>query len=499
MIVIRRRRNSLKLSLRLAITAALVVTILAVFLLNGHTSTEEYEGTFQDGQPHGFGIWKHPNGAYYAGEFHEGSWQGRGTWIHPTGIKYAGEWLDGEYHGRGALFLPGGSHYIGEWLHGKKDGPGIYCWADNRSYSGWWSEDRPWGYGIMDNPGQYIYRGDWIDGHRSGKGRALYPDGSEYFGSWLNDKRHGEGLMLYSDGTIYEGSWSGDREHGEGTLTYPDGSARTAFWINGSLQDIPVEAIDIAPRSLTLSAGGETAALIARISPEDAANQIITWASSAPDVASVSDGIVNPHSSGNALITATTADGKFTAICSVTVSGSATSITGVTLDRSSVTLRAGESTTLIAFITPNNATNPGVSWASGDSEVVSVTGESRNRGAIIALTPGEAWITATTLDGRYTSRCQVTVLPRQDSVSRAVVPRLTGKTLDEAGQLIVDAGLNLGFVTYEFHNSLLSGRVITQSPAVGSLVASGSLINLVISKGPDPEPLPEPENGLNGG
>jgi hypothetical protein len=487
----------LKLSLRLAITAALVVTILAVFLLNGHTSTEEYEGTLQDGQPHGFGIWKHPNGAYYAGEFHEGSWQGRGTWIHPTGIKYAGEWLDGEYHGRGALFLPNGAHYIGEWVRGKKEGPGIYNWADNKSYSGWWVNSRPWGYGVMDNPERYLYRGEWIDGQRNGEGRALYPDGSEYFGSWKNDKRHGEGSMIYADGTIYEGSWSGNREHGEGTLTYPDGSVITAFWINGNLQIVPVEAINIAPENITLAAGGETAALIALVMPEDATYQAIIWSSSSPDVASVADGIVSPLSSGNTLITAATEDGNLTATCNVTVQ--TTDIAGVTLDRSSVTLRAGESTTLIAFITPDDTANTGVNWHSGNPAIVSVTDENRNMGAISAHLPGEVWVTATTLDGRHTTRCQVTVLARQEPFSRVVVPRLTGKTLNEAEQLIIDAGLYLGSVTYQFHNSLLPDRIISQSPAIGSLVANGSLVNLVISKGPNPEAVPELENGVPGG
>jgi uncharacterized protein YjdB len=236
----------------------------------------------------------------------------------------------------------------------------------------------PGAMGLWDNPERYLYRGEWIDGQRNGEGRALYPDGSEYFGSWKNDKRHGEGSMIYADGTIYEGSWSGNREHGEGTLTYPDGSVITAFWINGNLQIVPVEAINIAPENITLAAGGETAALIALVMPEDATYQAIIWSSSSPDVASVADGIVSPLSSGNTLITAATEDGNLTATCNVTVQ--TTDIAGVTLDRSSVTLRAGESTTLIAFITPDDTANTGVNWHSGNPAIVSVTDENRKYG-----------------------------------------------------------------------------------------------------------------------
>jgi len=65
---------------------------------------------------------------------------------------------------------------------------------------------------------------------------------------------------------------------------------------------------------------GETETLIANVHPADATNKNITWTSSNPEVATVTDnGIVTAISNGTADITVTTKDGRKTATCVVTV------------------------------------------------------------------------------------------------------------------------------------------------------------------------------------
>ena len=482
----------MKSSLRITAIIVLVLALVAFALIYDRGASEVYDGGLKDGLPHGFGIWKHSSGVYYAGDFYEGLWHGRGTWIHPEGIKYAGEWRKGEYHGRGTLILLSGARYDGFWFEGKKHGPGIYRWPDGQTYTGWWAFDRHEGFGILENPDGFSYRGDWHDGRRNGEGSAIYPDGSEYYGQWLNDMRHGQGTMIFFDGTIYEGGWSEDKQHGEGTLISPDGTVLIAVWIKGRLQVVVVETISIDPSSLNLIAGGATATLIAEIYPEEATNREITWATTNPAVATVSDGLVRPVAPGSATITATTTEGGYTAICTVTVRTTAISVTGVSLDRTSITIRVGETATLVATVTPTNATNPTVNWTSSDSTIAAVYQESGRRGGVRAFNPGEVWVTVTTIDGHYTARCQVTILAKDDPANTVIVPHLIGKSLSEAKTLIADTGLIVGEIISEFHESAPADQVISQNPAVGASINKGSVVNLTISKGPEPKPEPEP-------
>lgn len=483
----------MKLSLRFTIIVALVLGLVALFLLFGRGPAEEYQGELLDGQPHGFGVWKHPSGVTYVGEFVDGQWNGRGTWVHPDGIKYAGDWLSGEYHGRGTLILPGGARYDGEWAYGKKQGPGIYRWPDGKTYSGWWSEDRHEGFGILEHPDGLIYRGEWLEGYRSGEGSASYPDGSEYYGQWQNDKRHGQGVLLYPDGSIYEGGWYEDLKQGEGTLTYPDGTIKTATWVKGQLQEVAVESITIEPSNITLAVGGTAAKLDTEILPEDATNVQVTWASSNTAVATVNDGVVQPLKAGSTSITATTLDGSITAVCTVTVSTTSVNVSGVSLDRISIRIRVDETATLTAAVNPAGATNPTVTWSSSNVDVAAVYQESGRRGQIRAFATGEAVITVTTSDGLHTARCHVTVLPKEDPANKVIVPRLIGKTLSEAQALIIAADLTIGETRSEYHPSAPVDQVISQRPAVGSSVNKGSMIDVVISLGPDPETEPDPE------
>lgn len=79
-------------------------------------------------------------------------------------------------------------------------------------------------------------------------------------------------------------------------------------------------------------------------------------------------------------------------------------VTGVTLDPTELSLFTGGSETLTATVTPNDATNPNVTWSSDRSDVATV-----DNGVVTAVGEGEATITVTTADGGYTATCTVTV------------------------------------------------------------------------------------------
>ncbi len=85
-----------------------------------------------------------------------------------------------------------------------------------------------------------------------------------------------------------------------------------------------VTGISLNRSRLTLVEGGAPAVLIADITPETATNKNIIWKSSNNGIASayrqtVNRGIIAPLKKGNTVISATTEDGEFISICTVTV------------------------------------------------------------------------------------------------------------------------------------------------------------------------------------
>jgi uncharacterized protein YjdB len=146
-----------------------------------------------------------------------------------------------------------------------------------------------------------------------------------------------------------------------------------------------------------------TETLSATVSPADAFYPAVTWSSSDDAVATVSSaGLVTALSAGSATITATTADGGFTATCSVTVS---VAVTGVSLNENTLAFMVGGTETLTAAIAPANATTQSVTWSSNDDAVATV-----NAGVVTAVAPGTATITVTTDDGDFTATCAVTIV-----------------------------------------------------------------------------------------
>lgn len=85
-------------------------------------------------------------------------------------------------------------------------------------------------------------------------------------------------------------------------------------------------------------------------------------------------------------------------------SGSTVAVTGVSLNQSALSLTVGNTSTLVATVSPGDATNKTVSWSSSNSSVASVDG-----GVVTAVSAGSATITVTTQDGGKTATCSVTV------------------------------------------------------------------------------------------
>ncbi len=144
--------------------------------------------------------------------------------------------------------------------------------------------------------------------------------------------------------------------------------------------------------------------LIATVVPTDATDKNVIWKSSDTSVATVSNGVVNAIAPGIATITVETEDGGKRDTCILTVVEPIVSVINISLNKTSAVLILDDTETLIATVSPSNATNKNVIWTSSNPSVATVS-----NGVITAVGEGTATITVTTVDGGYTARCTVVV------------------------------------------------------------------------------------------
>ncbi len=70
------------------------------------------------------------------------------------------------------------------------------------------------------------------------------------------------------------------------------------------------------------------------------------------------------------------------------------------------------------------------------------------------------------------------------------LPELTGRTLDQAKEALNKAGMALGNITEKFDEGSAAGVVLGQDPVSGTPSRHGTPVNLTVSKGPQPIPVP---------
>ena len=165
--------------------------------------------------------------------------------------------------------------------------------------------------------------------------------------------------------------------------------------------------------------GDEPTALQAQILPEDASDQAVSWSSADPGIASVdAEGAVTPAAVGRTVITAESADGGFTASCTVTVKKH---VEEISLSETQIALeRFGEDVTahLDASVLPADASDPAVTWTSADPETAEVLPDEDGCGCTMtAKKGGSVRITAATKDLGLTAFCDVTVLQHVTGIS----------------------------------------------------------------------------------
>ena len=222
----------------------------------------------------------------------------------------------------------------------------------------------------------------------------------------------------------------------DGMVKPVSGSAGNSTIITATVKDTDVKATckvtiaevlnpaaDITLDKTELSGtAGEKATLKATVVGEDStkdSTDVVTWKSSSEDVATVTAGNVTFVGAGTATITAKA--GEKTATCTVTVKAATVAVEKITLDKTTAEITVGETTTLKATVTPDNATNKTVTWTSSDESVATV-----KDGVVTAVKAGTATITAKA--GDKTATCTVTVKAKEETPAANEKEIWTGST-----------------------------------------------------------------------
>lgn len=160
--------------------------------------------------------------------------------------------------------------------------------------------------------------------------------------------------------------------------------------------NMPVTGVTVSPNAITMWVGESDVSFTVDVQPANATNKNFTATSSAATTASVSGSTIHASAPGSATITVKTADGGHTATVQVTVKQK---VGEISLSAGKTTLKVGESTKVTASISPENATDKGITFTSSAATVATVDAD----GNVMATGAGSATITATAKDGKGAS------------------------------------------------------------------------------------------------
>lgn len=223
---------------------------------------------------------------------------------------------------------------------------------------------------------------------------------------------------------------------------------------------VPVVSVTLSQPAAEMMIG-ESITLSASISPSNSTEQDIIWASSKLSVATVDqNGKVVAVAEGMSTITAT-AGGKVGS-CMITISKGIVEVSSVSLDKTSASLKVGETVTLIATVKPDDATDKSVSWTSSDNTVATI-----KDGTVTALAVGVSTIEVHA--GDKSASCAVTVEESQYSIAD-IFQLEDGADILTAPLLVVAKATRGYMVSDETGNLFVYGAADSKQVDVGDVV-----------------------------
>lgn len=253
-----------------------------------------------------------------------------------------------------------------------------------------------------------------------------------------------------------------------------------AFVGDGSSTPSEITSISLNKKVLNLDPG-TSASLVATVLPSSADPGTLSWSSSDSSVANVSNGLVTAVAPGAASISVRTSNGK-SASCTVIVSDPNEEGNSFTIDKSSVELAQGSTTTLTAILVVNSSSgNNNVTWSSSNTSVAYVSGTSTSiqssGGSTKTTTDSSGNVTITYIQGKMTTTSKATV--KASSAGTAI---LTATAADGSTQsCIVTVTGNTVYITNVILNktstSIIKGSTEKLTATVYPTNASDKTIN----------------------
>ena len=84
----------------------------------------------------------------------------------------------------------------------------------------------------------------------------------------------------------------------------------------------------------------------------------------------------------------------------------------------------------------------------------------------------------------------INVVVSDGSKAKAVVPYLVGKPIGDAQAALINAGLQVGSISYDYSSTYAEGEVMWQQYDANAQLDKGTSVKIRVSKGKKPEPQP---------
>jgi hypothetical protein len=111
-------------------------------------------------------------------------------------FRYEGSWDEDEMSGQGVFTFPNGDYYDGDWKKDEPNGTGMYVWgATGDRYVGSFQNMQRNGTGSYMFANGNKYEGNWLHDMKNGKGTETFHNSNKFDGFWVRDMRHGEALF----------------------------------------------------------------------------------------------------------------------------------------------------------------------------------------------------------------------------------------------------------------------------------------------------------------
>ena len=178
-------------------------------------------------------------------------------------------------------------------------------------------------------------------------------------------------------------------------------------------QPINLTSIVLSENSISIPQNG-SATLTPTLYPSNATQRELVWSSTPEGFVLVDNGTITPITTGNCVVKCASVDNpSIYDECSVEVTQVITLVDSIILDKSSLSLSVGETTTINATVSPSDATNKSLTWESNNANIAITPNDTSCN--IEAITDGTSTITVSSNDGSNKSAiCNVTIASSSD-------------------------------------------------------------------------------------